>query len=156
VKILQKSESVPRKSKHRNAEKKTLICVQLIAGLPDFSDKYYRILPTCGHKIFQHFPIQGTPKFAQVWIFGLKITHLAALVNCRREAGKGQSVLSHINAICASADETLIRADVSEVGVASFKKITFTIATILKRLSAQGDFFRKMKNYNVSNLPFQL
>jgi hypothetical protein len=27
----------------------------------------------------QHFPFQGPPKFTQIWIFGLKINHLATL-----------------------------------------------------------------------------
>jgi hypothetical protein len=30
-----------------------------------------------GHKIYQHFPNQGTPKFTQIGIFGLKIYYLA-------------------------------------------------------------------------------
>jgi hypothetical protein len=32
-----------------------------------------------GHKIYQHFPFQGPPKFTQTGIFGLKINHLATL-----------------------------------------------------------------------------
>jgi hypothetical protein len=36
-----------------------------------------------GHKINQHFPIQGPPKFTQIGIFGLKTNPLATLVlNC--------------------------------------------------------------------------
>jgi hypothetical protein len=31
-----------------------------------------------GHKIYQHLPLQDTPKFTQ--IFGLKINHLANLI----------------------------------------------------------------------------
>jgi hypothetical protein len=30
--------------------------------------------------INQHFPFEGPPKFTQIWIFGLKINHLATLV----------------------------------------------------------------------------
>jgi hypothetical protein len=33
-----------------------------------------------GHKIYQHFPFQGPPKFTKIGIFGLKINHLATLV----------------------------------------------------------------------------
>jgi hypothetical protein len=56
----------------------------LLAGLPDFSWSKYtyqngktmtmndiKMIPN-GHKIFQHF--------TQIWIFGLKIYHLATLV----------------------------------------------------------------------------
>jgi hypothetical protein len=32
-----------------------------------------------GHKKQEHLPLQDPPKFAQIWIFGLKIYHLAAL-----------------------------------------------------------------------------
>jgi hypothetical protein len=30
-------------------------------------------------KIYQHFLLQGPPKYTQIWIFGLKINHLATL-----------------------------------------------------------------------------
>jgi hypothetical protein len=30
-------------------------------------------------KIYQHLPVQDTPKFTQIWIFGLKTNHLATL-----------------------------------------------------------------------------
>jgi hypothetical protein len=30
--------------------------------------------------IYQHFPFQGTPKFTQIGILGMKINHLATLV----------------------------------------------------------------------------
>jgi hypothetical protein len=33
-----------------------------------------------GHKIYQHLPFKGPPKFAQTGIFGLKTNHLATLV----------------------------------------------------------------------------
>jgi hypothetical protein len=42
----------------------------------------YAIFPlnrSRGHKIFQHFPLQGLPKFSQIGILGLKINHLATL-----------------------------------------------------------------------------
>jgi hypothetical protein len=32
-----------------------------------------------GHKIYQHLPLQDTPKFTHIGIFGLKIYHLATL-----------------------------------------------------------------------------
>jgi hypothetical protein len=32
-----------------------------------------------GHKICQHFTFQGTLKYTQIWILGLKINHLATL-----------------------------------------------------------------------------
>jgi hypothetical protein len=32
-----------------------------------------------GHKIFQHLPFKGPPKFTQIGIFGLKTNHLATL-----------------------------------------------------------------------------
>jgi hypothetical protein len=32
-----------------------------------------------GNKIYQHLPLQDPPKFTQIWIFGLKIYHLATL-----------------------------------------------------------------------------
>jgi hypothetical protein len=31
------------------------------------------------HKMYQHLPLQGPPKFAQIWIFGLKTNRLATL-----------------------------------------------------------------------------
>jgi hypothetical protein len=33
-----------------------------------------------GHKIYQHLPIQGPPKYNKIGTFGLKIYHLATLV----------------------------------------------------------------------------
>jgi uncharacterized protein YpbB len=33
-----------------------------------------------GHKIYLHFPFQGPPKLTQIGTFGLKINHLATLV----------------------------------------------------------------------------
>jgi hypothetical protein len=33
-----------------------------------------------GHIIYQHRPLQDPPKFTQIWIFGLKICHLATLI----------------------------------------------------------------------------
>jgi hypothetical protein len=35
------------------------------------------------HKIYQHLPLQAPPKFTQIWIFGLKIYHLATLILLR-------------------------------------------------------------------------
>jgi hypothetical protein len=32
-----------------------------------------------GHKIYEHFPLQGPPKYTQIGIFGHKINHLATL-----------------------------------------------------------------------------
>jgi hypothetical protein len=32
-----------------------------------------------GHKIYQHLPLLDPPKFTQIWIFCLKICHLATL-----------------------------------------------------------------------------
>jgi hypothetical protein len=40
--------------------------------------KWWLNIPN-GHEMQQHFPFQGPRKFTQVWIFGLKIYHLAAL-----------------------------------------------------------------------------
>jgi hypothetical protein len=40
------------------------------------------------HKIYQHLALQVPPKFSQIWIFGLKICHLATLY-----AGSGQRSL---------------------------------------------------------------
>jgi hypothetical protein len=37
-----------------------------------------------GHKIYQHFPIEGPPKFTQIGILGLKINHLATLLPRRK------------------------------------------------------------------------
>jgi hypothetical protein len=34
-----------------------------------------------GHNTYQHLPLQGPPKLIQIWIFGLKIYHLAAQVS---------------------------------------------------------------------------
>jgi hypothetical protein len=36
------------------------------------------------HKIYQHFPILGPPKFDKIGIFGLKRNHLATLQNSAR------------------------------------------------------------------------
>jgi hypothetical protein len=60
------------------------------AGLPDFSRcnipkraKIYQITIKCTKctKIYQHLPLQAPPKFTQIWIFGLKIYHLATLID---------------------------------------------------------------------------
>jgi hypothetical protein len=40
-----------------------------------------------GHKIYQHFPFQGPPKFTQMGIFGLK-NHLASLATSCSTAAK--------------------------------------------------------------------
>jgi hypothetical protein len=32
-----------------------------------------------GHKMYQHFPIEGPQKFTQIGIFGLKTKHLATM-----------------------------------------------------------------------------
>jgi hypothetical protein len=41
----------------------------------------------CGHIIFQPLPFPGPPKFTQIGIFGIKIYHLATLLeNDRFEA----------------------------------------------------------------------
>jgi hypothetical protein len=37
------------------------------------------------HEIHQHIPLQDLPKFTQIWIFGLKINHLATLIFGRQE-----------------------------------------------------------------------
>jgi hypothetical protein len=42
---------------------------------------------TDGHKIQQHFPIYGTPKFTEIGIFGLKINHLATLREGKQSRG---------------------------------------------------------------------
>jgi hypothetical protein len=34
------------------------------------------------HKKYRHLPLQGPPKFTQIWIFGLKTNHLATLLEC--------------------------------------------------------------------------
>jgi hypothetical protein len=36
------------------------------------------------HKIYQHLPLQDPTKFTQIWIFGLKIYHLATLPESRK------------------------------------------------------------------------
>jgi hypothetical protein len=33
-----------------------------------------------GHKTYQHFPFQGTPKFTKIGISGMKVNHLATLL----------------------------------------------------------------------------
>jgi hypothetical protein len=33
------------------------------------------------HKIYQQLPLQDPPRFTQIWIFGLKTNHLAALAS---------------------------------------------------------------------------
>jgi hypothetical protein len=44
-----------------------------------------------GHKIYQHFPFQGLPKFTQIFIFGLQIYHLATLLKTKESwEGGGQ------------------------------------------------------------------
>jgi hypothetical protein len=39
---------------------------------------HYIYVPN-GHKEYRHLPLQDPPKFIQIWIFGLKICHLATL-----------------------------------------------------------------------------
>jgi hypothetical protein len=41
--------------------------------------KWHENIPN-GHKIYQHFPFQGPPKFTQIRILGLRIKHLATLL----------------------------------------------------------------------------
>jgi hypothetical protein len=75
---------------------------QFNSGLPDFfgttdqneknipsNNKIYqtatksnngRKIDQNGHKIDQHLPLQGPPKFTQFGTFGLKICHLATLI----------------------------------------------------------------------------
>jgi hypothetical protein len=56
-------------------------------NIPNYHELYqmsikYNKRPQNGpsvHKIYQHLPLQGPPKFTQIWIFGLKTNHLAAL-----------------------------------------------------------------------------
>jgi hypothetical protein len=36
-----------------------------------------------GYKMYEHLPLQDPPKFTQIWIFGLKIYHLATLAGKR-------------------------------------------------------------------------
>jgi hypothetical protein len=43
-------------------------------NIPNYHKMYQMAI-----KIFQPFPIQGPPKFTQIWIFCLKIYHLATL-----------------------------------------------------------------------------
>jgi hypothetical protein len=45
---------------------------------------------TDGHKIYQQFPIQGTTKFTQIEIFGLK-KHLATLLDIKMAPIKFQN-----------------------------------------------------------------
>jgi hypothetical protein len=45
------------------------------------------------HKIHQHFPLKGPPKFTQIEIFGLKTDHLATLIRTiknRQEPSKNR------------------------------------------------------------------
>jgi hypothetical protein len=42
------------------------------------NDRMYN-RPNC-YQIDQHLPLQDPPKFTQIWIFGLKIYHLATLL----------------------------------------------------------------------------
>jgi hypothetical protein len=46
--------------------------------ISQIATKWTENLPN-GHKIYQHLPLQDTPKFTQIRIFGLKINHLATL-----------------------------------------------------------------------------
>jgi hypothetical protein len=41
--------------------------------------KFPKNIPN-GHKIYQHVPFQGPPKFTQIGIFGMKTNHLATLI----------------------------------------------------------------------------
>jgi hypothetical protein len=45
--------------------------------------KWPKNIPS-GHKIYQHFPFQGSPKYTQIWIFGMKRWHLATLLRISR------------------------------------------------------------------------
>jgi hypothetical protein len=40
-----------------------------LAGLPDFSWSKHTKTGKNGHKIYQHFPFKGPPKFTQIWDF---------------------------------------------------------------------------------------
>jgi hypothetical protein len=42
----------------------------------------WKIYRPNGYKIYQHLPSQDLLKFTQIWIFGLKICHLATLLQC--------------------------------------------------------------------------
>jgi hypothetical protein len=45
-----------------------------------------------GHKTSQHLPLQDSPKLAKIWIFGLKIYHLATLRSRRRKMPPGKKI----------------------------------------------------------------
>jgi hypothetical protein len=42
--------------------------------------KWPQITPN-DHKIYQHFTFKGPPKYAEIWTFCLKISHLATLLD---------------------------------------------------------------------------
>jgi hypothetical protein len=52
-----------------------------------------QIVPN-GHKIYQHFPFKGPPKYTKIGIFGLKINHLATLVGCHFETPRTKNKFS--------------------------------------------------------------
>jgi hypothetical protein len=62
-----------------------------------------------GHKIYQHFPIKGPPKFTQIWIFGLKRNHLATLVSAAAESAKRHIRFTQVRAWACQRSRTTKR-----------------------------------------------
>jgi hypothetical protein len=47
---------------------------------------YTKCIPKVS-KIYQHLPLRDPPKITQIWIFGLKIEHLATLAASAKKRG---------------------------------------------------------------------
>jgi hypothetical protein len=58
--------------------------------------KWTENLPN-GHKIYQYLPLHYPPELAQIWIFGLKMYHLATLV--QKLNGEQRTCSSGINSM---------------------------------------------------------
>jgi hypothetical protein len=77
-------------------------CQILLDQIYQNGENIYKITTTLpnGHKIYQHFPFQGPPKFTQSGIWGFKIYHLATLDACRSARPalkKGEPVMAALH-----------------------------------------------------------
>jgi hypothetical protein len=64
------------------------------------SSKWPKYVPN-GHKIYLNFPFQGPPKFTKIGIFGMKIYHLASLVD--------SGVIGDKKKLCTGSVDIMIR-----------------------------------------------
>jgi hypothetical protein len=65
-----------------------------------------------GHKIYQHFSLQGYPKYTKRRIFGMKIDHLATLGEIRI---KGMSRLGYCRSVVLTWNTNSTRREMERI-----------------------------------------